>query len=95
MNQFPVHVEFPGRLVFVGFGSIGQGVLPLILRHIGIDKQRISIVTSDARGKEEAQAHGIKFIEKPLEQRWLQKRKHQAVFPLVILPIDQMQAPEF
>lgn len=66
MNQFPVHVEFPGRLVFVGFGSIGQGVLPLILRHIGIDKKRISIVTSDARGKEEAQAHGIKFIEKPL-----------------------------
>jgi len=66
MNQFPVHVEFSGRLVFVGFGSIGQGVLPLILRHIAIDKQRISIVTSDARGKEEAQAHGIKFIEKPL-----------------------------
>ncbi len=66
MNQFPVHVEFPGRLVFVGFGSIGQGVLPLILRHIGIDKQRITIVTSDARGKEEAQTHGIKFIEKPL-----------------------------
>lgn len=66
MNPFPVHVEFSGRLVFVGFGSIGQGVLPLILRHIGIDKQRISIVTSDARGKEEAQEHGIKFIEKPL-----------------------------
>jgi homospermidine synthase len=66
MNPIPVHVEFSGRLVFVGFGSIGQGVLPLILRHIGIDKQRISIVTSDARGKEEAQEHGIKFIEKPL-----------------------------
>ena len=30
-----VHVTFPGRLVVVGFGSIGQGVLPLILRHIG------------------------------------------------------------
>ena len=25
-----VHLEFPGRILFVGFGSIGQGVLPLI-----------------------------------------------------------------
>ena len=28
------HVAFGGRLVMVGCGSIGQGVLPLILRHI-------------------------------------------------------------
>lgn len=68
MNPFPMHVEFPGRLVFVGFGSIGQGVLPLILRHIGIDKQRITIVTSDARGEAEAQAYGIKFIQQPLKR---------------------------
>lgn len=68
MNQFPVHVEFPGRLVFVGFGSIGQGVLPLILRHIGIGKERITIVTSDARGEAEAQAYGIKFIQQPLKR---------------------------
>ncbi|MGE0116108.1 MAG: homospermidine synthase [Steroidobacteraceae bacterium] len=68
MNQYPVHVEFSGRLVFVGFGSIGQGVLPLILRHIGIDKERITIVTSDARGEAEAQAYGIRFIKQPLKR---------------------------
>ena len=28
------HAKFDGRLVFVGFGSIGQGTLPLILRHL-------------------------------------------------------------
>jgi homospermidine synthase len=26
--------RFDGRLVMLGFGSIGQGVLPLLLRHI-------------------------------------------------------------
>ena len=31
------YVKFAGRMVMVGFGSIGQGVLPLILRHIDID----------------------------------------------------------
>ena len=56
MSKHKVHVEFPGRIVFVGFGSIGQGVLPLILRHIGIAPERITIVTADdARRGEAAQ----------------------------------------
>ena len=35
MSEHAVHTHFPGRLIFIGFGSIGQGVLPLILRHLG------------------------------------------------------------
>src|ERR1700731_4139973 len=61
-----VHIEFPGRILFVGFGSIGQGVLPLILRHIGIAPERISIVTAEDRGIEEAQKYGVKFIKERL-----------------------------
>ena len=53
-DKHKVHVEFPGRILFVGFGSIGQGVLPLMLRHIGIAPERITIVTADDRGREEA-----------------------------------------
>jgi homospermidine synthase len=66
MSQHPVHVTFPGRLVMLGFGSIGQGVLPLILRHVGISTDRITIVTADDRGCREAAEYGIKFIEQPL-----------------------------
>ena len=66
MPDFPVHVQFPGRLVFVGFGSIGQGVLPLVLRHIGIKPERITIVTADEAGKGEAAEYGIKFVVSPL-----------------------------
>lgn len=66
MPDFPVHVQFPGRLVFVGFGSIGQGVLPLVLRHIGIKPERITIVTADEAGKREAEEYGIKFVVNPL-----------------------------
>ena len=43
------HAAFDGRLVMLGFGSIGQGVLPLILRHIEMPRDRIEIVTSDER----------------------------------------------
>lgn len=66
MTQYPVHVVFPGRLVFVGFGSIGQGVLPLILRHVGITPDRITIVTADEAGQEEAAEYGVRFIKHPL-----------------------------
>ena len=66
MSNYPVHVNFPGRLVIVGFGSIGQGVLPLILRHVGITTDRITILTADDPGAAEAAEYGIKFIKQPL-----------------------------
>lgn len=57
------HVAFAGRMVMLGFGSIGQGVLPLILRHIDMPKDRITIVTAEPRGHEEAEEYGIRFIQ--------------------------------
>jgi len=60
------HVKFQGRLVFVGFGSVGQGTLPLLLRHIDMPKDRIFIVTGDERGKQEAEHYGISFVVRPL-----------------------------
>lgn len=55
------HVNFQGRLLIVGFGSIGQGVLPLLLRHIGIDPGRITIVTAEEQGETEARGFGVNF----------------------------------
>ena len=62
MSSHEVHVKFAGRIVFVGFGSIGQGVLPLILRHIGTSADRITIVTAENAGRAEADHFGIKFV---------------------------------
>jgi homospermidine synthase len=73
MAQYPVHVTFSGRLVMVGFGSIGQGVLPLILRHVGITPERISIVTADDAGQKEASEFGVKFVNKPLTRENFQQ----------------------
>jgi homospermidine synthase len=53
-------------MVMLGFGSIGQGVLPLILRHIDMPKDRIEIVTSDDRGAAIAAEMGIKHTVLPL-----------------------------
>jgi homospermidine synthase len=48
-----------GRLVIVGFGSIGQGILPLVRRHIAVDPERITIFTAHERGRDVAAACGV------------------------------------
>jgi len=67
MTSHKVHTQFPGRLLFIGFGSIGQGVLPLILRHVGgLAPERITILTADDAGRAEAEQFGIRFVNHPL-----------------------------
>jgi len=61
-----IKANFSGRLVMVGCGSIGQGVLPLLRRHIGMPANRITIVTAADRGKAVAEAMGATFRVEPL-----------------------------
>ncbi len=60
------HVAFAGRLVILGFGSIGQGVLPLILRHIDMPRENIVIVTAEDRGREVAAELDVRFVLEPV-----------------------------
>jgi len=60
------HIAFTGRLAIVGFGSIGQGVLPLLLRHIDIGADQIKIITAEPRGAEVAAEYGVCFVETAL-----------------------------
>ncbi len=67
MTRHQIHVDFPGRILFVGFGSIGQGVLPLIMRHVGgVKPERITIIAADDVGRPEAEEFGIKFVNNAL-----------------------------
>ena len=50
----------------VGFGSIGQGTLPLLLRHIDISPNRVSIVAGDENGRVVAAEYGVEFVVAPL-----------------------------
>ncbi|MGB8326280.1 MAG: saccharopine dehydrogenase C-terminal domain-containing protein [Steroidobacteraceae bacterium] len=59
-------IDFPGRIVLVGFGSIGRGLLPLIQRHLNVPPARIAIVTADDRGEKLAQQYGVKYVREAL-----------------------------
>jgi homospermidine synthase len=77
------HARLPGKLVFVGFGSVGQGTLPLLLRHLDIRKDGVLIVNADEGGAAEAAKYGIAYHVEPLTQaNW------RAVLDRVLEPGD-------
>ncbi|ETO05208.1 homospermidine synthase [Reticulomyxa filosa] len=45
-------LNYDGKILIIGYGSIGSGTLPLILRHINIPLENITVITADDRGKE-------------------------------------------
>lgn len=59
-------IKFDGNVLIVGFGSVAQGVLPLLLRHLDISTKKIKILTGDERGKSVAEKYEVTFIVKPL-----------------------------
>lgn len=66
MIAFRKEHEFHGRLVMVGFGCIGQGVLPLLLRHIDMPAQKILIVSPDNVDMALAGGHGVACLHSSL-----------------------------
>ncbi len=68
-KAYKKHVAFGGRMVMIGFGSIGQGVLPLIFRHIDIKPAQITIISAEDRGGlKETERYDVRFIKKRLTQ---------------------------
>ena len=61
------HVFFRGRLLMVGFGSIGQAILPLLLRHIDIRPDQIAVIAADGKGGSMARACGVHFSNHALK----------------------------
>ena len=69
MARTTKYFKFRGRIVIVGFGSIGQGILPLILRHIDVKAAQITIVTAEDRGQKTAKDLHARFVVEPLTEQ--------------------------
>jgi homospermidine synthase len=57
---------FPGRLVMLGCGTIGQCVVPMLLRHTDMTPERMRIVASNDGGKGVAEQYGIELAVETL-----------------------------
>jgi homospermidine synthase len=56
------HASFAGRVVILGFGSVGQGILPLLAPVLGVLPGRITIVSPNASAQGEATEFGAHVI---------------------------------
>ena len=62
MCSAPAPVDFTGRIVVIGCGSIGQGILPLIRRHVTLDgDRRLVVLSADEQGRKLARDCGAHF----------------------------------
>lgn len=59
----PVQVDFSGRVIIIGCGSIGQGVLPVIGRHLPLEgEKRLVVLSADEQGRVLAEDCGAHFV---------------------------------
>jgi homospermidine synthase len=61
--------SFSGRIVLLGFGSIGQAVLPLLFETLGVRPQQVHILSASDGGADIARRLGVAFRVLPLDER--------------------------
>jgi homospermidine synthase len=57
----PIHGRIDGPIVMIGFGSIGRGTLPLLLRHFECDRSRVTVIDPDDGARRLAEREGVRF----------------------------------
>jgi len=58
-----VRVDFAGRVIVIGCGSIGQGILPLIRRHLTLEgEDRLTVLSADEQGRLLAESCDARFV---------------------------------
>jgi len=55
-------VEFAGRIVMIGCGSIGQAVLPMLRRHVSFGDQALLVLSANEQGRMRAEQCGAQFV---------------------------------
>ncbi|MCY1329903.1 Homospermidine synthase [compost metagenome] len=75
----PRRQPFAGRLVMIGYGSIGRGVLPLLLRHIELDPQQVLVVCPDQAARDAEREYGVRVESGALTA----ENFHQVLEPLL------------
>ena len=61
MRLFPAEIDYHAPIVIIGFGSIGKGSLPLILRHIRSPRDKMVVIDPDDASRRLCELEGVRF----------------------------------
>ncbi|MCB0336273.1 MAG: homospermidine synthase [Bdellovibrionales bacterium] len=67
-KNWQVYGKISGRVIVIGFGSIGRGMLPLLDRHFEFDKSKAVIIDPDDTHQSLAEEHGYRFLKQEITQ---------------------------
>jgi len=84
-------VEFSGRIVMIGCGSIGQTILPLLHKHLRLEAGQIIVLSADEAGRSIAQNNGASFFHAHLKPRSFRRMLAEHIRPgdlLLNLSVD-------
>jgi homospermidine synthase len=87
----PAPTEFPGRVIMIGCGSIGQTILPLLRKHLTLGDKQLMVLAADELGRGVAQEFGAPLLHahlKPRSYRRLLGRHVKAGDLLLNLSVD-------
>ena len=63
------YAKHDGRVLMIGWGSVGQAILPLVLRHIDVDPKKITVLEMDDNTElfnERFPSEGITYVVKEI-----------------------------
>lgn len=68
MAKDTIHVRFKGRFTMVGFGGIGQAILPLLFRHFALKPAQVRIIKTSDDASGVAASFGVEVIVAALDE---------------------------
>ena len=63
MDKSATQLEFKNKILILGFGSIGQAILPLLLQYFKLDPSQIYILSKHNLGTDVAKNYNVSFKE--------------------------------
>ncbi len=59
-------MPIPSSVLLIGYGSIGQGLTPLLLKHFDLQPSQVTAIAADENGRSVSQLYGVRYINLPL-----------------------------
>ena len=65
-------VDFDKKILIIGYGSVGQAILPIILKHISSNPKNITVIEKDDHSKlfkQRNKNNGVQYVRKQIVQK--------------------------
>lgn len=76
IKEYKKYINFDKKILLLGFGSVGQCTLPLLLRHVNINPSNITVLEAHDKIEkfmEEYKNSGVKYIVQEITKKNLKK----------------------